>query len=235
MMETAIIKGKGIDHLVSGYSPKKVEEERIIKADNNTIFQKYIRSFVEDDEYLSNVREVLPPDKINDFLTTLGQQKVKGWECKAGRFISRLIQNSFNAGNESFLLDNPYPEIQNLCRGLQGKDRLHVEIRGHGGWGFAHFSSRCHYNIQCPVNSLGQTEWCESTVNGDIRKMEKSFFCTYRTEDPRIDLQLFSKVHKGQWVSNPLAIMSDFKPSYNRIIFINDQDEERTTVFDHNY
>lgn len=122
---------------------KLLEESLVI--DNN----EYFESYMEDNSFVKKMnifhKEKVPhtlfPTEINSFL-----QELNGFEndeepdineiVGVGRFISHLVQNSYNFGYNKFFLDvKNLQEIDNLCYKISGtKDNpINVKIIGNVG------------------------------------------------------------------------------------------------------
>ena len=154
-MNVEIRKGHGIDHLVGGYSPGKVEEEKELASNPFfvSLFAKYEKAVYEDlvrlwqmDFILGEnyVDEVLLPKQINAFLQATIQYMRPGYHFTENTavFINKLIQNSYSAGNNGFHLNLPVTDL--LCVGshLQGKKERPIELHVKGRAGaFSGWSS----------------------------------------------------------------------------------------------
>ena len=109
-------RGMGIEGLLAGMTPTLPEERRVLPT--NSLFQELREQYERLREecgsfYLPQsvnlvyyeVRSVLTPTKINLFLqSTITSEHKRNYASFTGLFISRLIQNSYNAGNNNFVL-----------------------------------------------------------------------------------------------------------------------------------
>ncbi len=137
-METQIIKkGKAIDHLVSGYSPGKIEEERSMVAEGGKFYelaQKYVQ-YVEVFNQGREVDDILIPAEIDSFLRGTEFIEVKRKQFFAHpTFISKLIQNSYNAGYNDFHFSTTRsPIYSHLATGVVAKPEnpCNITIEGH--------------------------------------------------------------------------------------------------------
>ncbi|MFH1637431.1 MAG: hypothetical protein ABIB71_03330 [Candidatus Woesearchaeota archaeon] len=142
----AVHLNKGEDDFLSGYSKLETPDEKIEhKVEGSLLFEgheelvkKYGEILAIGDWYtlttqkiLAGVRSSLTPDQINSFLqTTTPYDNHKNYCDRTGRFITRLIQNSHDTGNNLFKL-----ETRTLSKGiyflgynLQGKGNNLLEI-----------------------------------------------------------------------------------------------------------
>ncbi len=130
-MDIEIRKRKGIDELVSGYSPGKVDESKNITAmgKDHILFNKYQQKLLNPHfpecldrrklpqipryrydsyvfDYFDDIVDVLTPEQINRFLQmTVQCERYEQYAELTGSFVSRLLQNSYNAGHNNFTLD----------------------------------------------------------------------------------------------------------------------------------
>ncbi len=143
------------------------------------------------------VPHTLLPTEINSFL-----QELNGFEndeepdineiVGVGKFISHLVQNSYNFGYNKFVLDvKNLQEIDNLCYKISGtkdnpinvniignvggecggdSDYLEMEINGNADWYFAHHSKNSKFTINGDSGSSSGTGLENSLVNfnGDV-------------------------------------------------------------------
>ncbi len=178
----AISKRKAIDHLVRGYSPGKVEEEKVSNSRPN-IFPKYERAifshkvgYIGDDFVLNPnyVDEVLTPAEINAFLqaTTVYIESEEYSEHTA-TFISKLIQNSYHAGHNKFFL-MPRTQYDLLGSYLKGSTEQPIElyIRREVGMRCVWSSEYVNLIVDGRVSeNSGFACWaknCCLTINGDV-------------------------------------------------------------------
>ncbi len=150
-MEIDIKKGSGIDNLVSGYCPGKVDKEKIISVDNHVggLYKKY-QTAVESHDFTKinqivrfitlsdDVDDVFSPEEISGIFDTF-QKLVNNGENDLGVFISKLLQNSYDAGYNNFSL-SVSSKVFSLGSYIRGnEDRLLVlgvagqDIPGGGG------------------------------------------------------------------------------------------------------
>ena len=228
-MEAAISKAKGIDRLVKGYSPGKVEEEKNIKE--NLTWRKYKDALQMKDfgDFLKGcIDEVLTPRQINGYIHVVGSN-LKDYQegTVAGCFISRLVQKSYDAGNKDFSLRNPHPELNNLCSFLKGD--MCIEVYGHAGMDFAAGSKGCTFTINCSSRAIGHmAQNCTFIINEKISRVDQGRRCTYKTSLRDMLELLVSWVSKTDYVLDYDATTrrTICRPSYNKIIFIHGDGQE---------
>ncbi len=134
-MELEVKRKKGIDHLVSGYSPGKVEEEKENTIEGSLglseLQTKYCllmgslrgEDFVQG-KTMPHINEELSSSMINAFLLfTTKYEYHRNYESFTGEFVARLLQNSFKAGYNNFSLNiarTPHLRHMNYFRGDEG-------------------------------------------------------------------------------------------------------------------
>jgi len=158
-MNIEIQKGKGIEGLVrSTYSP---EEEKGFQAVDN----KFVPLLERYRVYLDNghqpvvpplmykstkdVTGVLTPGEVNVFLqSTVLYEGHKFYKLDTGIFISRLVQNSYNAGYNDFHFDvSAIGGPEHLCSFLIGEEPIRITVEGDVGYGFGGDSKKIVVNI----------------------------------------------------------------------------------------
>ncbi len=213
-METAVTKGKGIDHLVSGYTPGKVEEAKQMQVmgDNKLkrLLERYKELFDKRNgfplQYLERkaqidlrFQDVLSPGDINAFL--LMTKEFAGQKYNddlTSLLLSRLIQNSYVAGEREFRLHVPQKikAIAYLGGSEEGKLKLHLRgdfdqfccadscfldvfIDGNVGLSFAMKSEDSSYHIkgnvdhQCAIYAKRCFLLIEGDADGHLAEAQK--------------------------------------------------------------
>ncbi len=128
-----IIKNPGIDTLVSGYSPGKVEEETAIITEGSAALSEAV------DHYTSwgkpslasasikklwpkiKVRTILKPEEIAAFLR-ISEIHEDTHSNVTSVFISKLVQNSFDAGYNDFRLSGELQYFSDLPYKFKGRE-----------------------------------------------------------------------------------------------------------------
>ncbi|MBI4453652.1 hypothetical protein HY636_03335 [Candidatus Woesearchaeota archaeon] len=114
------IKGPGddgLDALIRRQTAQKPDEKRKVKVVGENKFGNLLRRyelflgrknyFIKNKEILDGIEDVLTVEDINAFLQlTVGfEDYEKDYSRGTSRFINRLIQNSYNAGYNNFVLN----------------------------------------------------------------------------------------------------------------------------------
>ena len=161
MTKGEIKKGSGIDGLLRGCRPDQLDDAKEIEvvreADLGLLTQKY-EEFLELELNVDNVvgftkgiTEILSPEMIDVFLqSTIRYENHRIYWENTGDFISKLIQNSYNAGHNEFALNTQTLEIGYLGTRLEGtKERpIRITITRDVGLGCGLYSKNSIFNIQ---------------------------------------------------------------------------------------
>jgi len=132
-MQTEIRKGKGIEGLV-GYTPK-VEEARDIEATEHVfsdLYERYVHCLDDKTpvpEY-KTITDILTPNQINLFLQqTILYENHPNHSDKTGKFLSQLIQNSYDSGKNNFTLNTTaLKETNAIGYKIKGTPTKNIEI-----------------------------------------------------------------------------------------------------------
>jgi hypothetical protein len=171
-------KSSGLDDLF-GYTASDIEEtKKIYVVDSNLaeVFDTY-NSYLglEKGELEDNKPTlILTPNEIDAFLQeTIYHQKRENFCSKTSRFLSGLIQNSYDFGNNGFNLN--FTELNyfnDVGRDLCGKKDEPIELDINGNIGNA--TGSCSKYLTINVNgNVGHTFGFDSTnmtsaINGDV-------------------------------------------------------------------
>jgi hypothetical protein len=166
----------GIDDLVTSYAAQPIDEVGVVQLDDSvfeTLLEQY-QVFVDDnnvkystDELIGKLKpitEILTPDEINRFLQcSVTYEQYRYYAVTISFFITKLIQNSHDAGHNEFVLDlsTLTEKLFFLGYKLQGTEErpLQIELSGDTG---GTFGSKSHYlttivhgeaNKNCAPNS----------------------------------------------------------------------------------
>ncbi|MBI4453216.1 hypothetical protein HY636_01080 [Candidatus Woesearchaeota archaeon] len=186
------IKGSGsddgLDDLIRGYTARRPDERKEIEVVGEHKFGEVLRKYerclemnaeykLEDpakayDYIKENVKEVLTPADINAFLqATIIYEDNKWYSRRTGEFISQLIQNSYEAGYNNFIL-NTTKSIIYLGLELKGcpERRISVYIDGDTGIFCGEKASYSSFIINGNMDGGGCTLANNSafTINGTI-------------------------------------------------------------------
>ncbi len=160
-MKLPVAKKKAIDGFVDAYSPNKVEEEKnpvVYESEFSEIFGKYqiagkkynlelaqeIHDFIRED---NEVTEVYTPGEISEIFLFL--QKVLQHENNyVGVFVSKLIQNSYLAGNNNFSLQaiSEVFGVGACVKGMDG-DVISISVMGEALSGIGSHCSFASFDI----------------------------------------------------------------------------------------
>ncbi|MFH1638131.1 MAG: hypothetical protein ABIB71_06920 [Candidatus Woesearchaeota archaeon] len=139
----AVHLNKQIDDIFSGYSKLETPEERMEhKVEGSLFFEGYEELMKQYEKLLtrspwdyvlnacSRITAILTPQQINSFLqATMIYENHNNFSANTGFLITRLIQNSHDAGNNKFTLNTGgLKEIDCISYGLKGKENKLLEI-----------------------------------------------------------------------------------------------------------
>ncbi|MFH1637758.1 MAG: hypothetical protein ABIB71_05020 [Candidatus Woesearchaeota archaeon] len=135
---------KNVDDFLKGYSKLETPEERMEgKVEGEVMFEGFdelirqyeeilaIDNFEDQEQESPEIMGVLGPERINVFLqATVKYEQHENYSGNTGLFITQLIQNSHDSGNNKFTLNTKAlsKEIDNICSGLKGKGNNLLEI-----------------------------------------------------------------------------------------------------------
>ncbi len=234
-MGTAITKGKGIDDLAKKYSPQKVEEEKeiIINPNLDPIYKKYLQ--YEDIKYIKKftkkmLPEIISPEDINTFVRLVKPGIY--FRLAMGHFLSRLIQNSYDDGNNNFLLDlKQLPKVNYLGSAFTGTEEnpLTVTVEGDVGWNLCHDARNANLTIHGHVISVGNALWTEFTLHGEYLENKQpnpltNFATIFYVEGCTIRTTNRDTADEISRMLNPRRTAGG--PSRNKLIYIHDDGEE---------
>ena len=148
-MQTEIKKGNGIEDLFRGFAAGKPEEEKLIKVVGESAFKRLMAQYIgfigfRDYEGEPPIRLItslmldsLTPEQINAFLqTTSRYEQYKGYCWGTGRFISAMVQKSYDAGHNRFHLNTTaLQEINLLYNQLKGRPDEPIQVTHTGNIG----------------------------------------------------------------------------------------------------
>ncbi len=173
-MELQISKWKGIDELVSDYSPQKVEEEQSLRTEGSMKFQELLDKYESMPPSIPlmvkaarELPDILSPEQLQAFLNVTSLKKVLGG-FSGGVFLTQLLYNSYAAGHRRFILpveneisglfsyknkqkmEEPYSIVfrGDLPEGCATRAyNLHLDVQGTVGTRFAHYAKRSTFRI----------------------------------------------------------------------------------------
>ncbi len=252
-----------MDNLINGYSPQKVEEEQSLpkRTGMMQLFQKYKKlhplqlswdCFTQEENH---VDEVLTPREINAFLQVTPHYCDRDYTESTGLFISRLIQNSYKAGHNDFLLDTQtLPQIDNLGCYLKGKynDRISIcvigdvgnssatkasyldlTIQGNASYLLGKFSSHTDITVHGDVGSIFEmVDQCCCFIEGKLNTSHSTimaFESVFKTNNPDTLQHLLRMVSKksGHYDEE----ICKWAPTKNKIVFVHPKGEEEKAYY----
>ena len=180
-------KGRGIDDLIDKYHPNQVEEASRVLTSGKSIFVDLLEKYTklkELPEYsdpeswmkgeslykkMSGITAVLNPQELRAFLSVLNiiEEKVVPHQ---GLFLTKLIQNSYDAGYNNFSLDHEDKAIIHVGSFLRGREDnpLTMNIEKARGLFYAHGAE--YINMTVEVSVFGYAERIRNsslTILGD--------------------------------------------------------------------
>jgi len=223
--DTAISKGDGIDGIVSD---RMVDDTNSLETTGH--FSEIYRCFARFlDERTSAWKEmkglsnVLTPDQINVFLlgcTTYENHPY--FSLFTGRFVSELIQRSYNSGHNNFTFDttmfrNPtkmYPDLDNMVAGISGtlEKPINISILGSTGTHCGYHSNNLIISItgntglHCGYHSKNLT----FTIGGDA-----DYQCGSSSENTK--MTIFGSVGNNSGMGSPnstYTVWGDVGPNF---------------------
>lgn len=256
-------KGRGLDDVLKDIIPGTVEEfknpvggsqryshlfhfyERMLDYDLSNIKRCYLNEKIKTiDEHVGEIAEqipdIFPPLEINALLqATLPYEGRLFYSLVTGMFITRLLQSSFDAGYNDFILDTTVlPEIHDIAKKLCGtpEKRLNLKVIGNVG----SFGNSARY---CSVLSNGNADFygfgaldCRFELHGRViaaaQDCTNSEFIFYDAMGKPVNIN--RGIHRTQdstfktTVRENIPILRETIPKNrgNKIYFINEQGEE---------
>ncbi|MFH1638130.1 MAG: hypothetical protein ABIB71_06915 [Candidatus Woesearchaeota archaeon] len=147
----AISLNRADEDIFSGYSKLETPEERIEhKVEGSLMFEGHKDLLKKYEDFLTldrwskiyrtsaKITSVLKPEQINGFLqTTIRYEYHDNYSLSTGIFITRLIQNSHDEGNNMFMLNTKvlFRDIDGIGFELKGKWDKSLEIIVEGNVG----------------------------------------------------------------------------------------------------
>ena len=199
----------GLSDLIRGYTAQKPDERKEIEVVGEHKFSGLFRKnehcleidakYKLDDpikayNYINeNVKEILTPSEINAFLqTTTVYEDNKRYSRRTGEFISQLIQNSYDAGHNNFVL-NTTKSMSYVGLELEGcpERMIYIYINGDIGTccgdkaSYSSFIINGNLEIGCGLFANNST----FTINGTFDQSlfgYKATTCSFKTPNKEI-------------------------------------------------
>ncbi|MFH1638024.1 MAG: hypothetical protein ABIB71_06370, partial [Candidatus Woesearchaeota archaeon] len=132
---------------------------------------------------------VLKPEEINAFLqyTTIFEE-YRHYRKNTGPTISKLIQNSYDSGHNSFAINIPAQDgFQFLGIDLKGKETpVNVTITGYAGFCFGYRAENAVFNILGDAGkgcgNIARNSVFKTPHKGNIEKIRPSLLKNYNNE-----------------------------------------------------
>ncbi|MFH1637621.1 MAG: hypothetical protein ABIB71_04330 [Candidatus Woesearchaeota archaeon] len=138
---------RDIDDFLKGYSKLETPDERMdSKVEGTLLFDRGLKEYEKllqnEDLFkipspLDKLDAILTPQQINSFLqSTIRYEQNENYICYTGAFISRLMQNSYNARHNGFFFNtSALKEIDNMAYKIKGThlNPIRVKIEGNVG------------------------------------------------------------------------------------------------------
>ncbi len=165
MMELEITKKKGIDDFVREYTPQQAEEEGEVITEGSTLMRDLFTRFekcLNLDDYnrewriYQQFQDILPPDTINRFMQLSSGYKHDKYLSTIDPTLTKLINNSFLAGNNDFHFEPlGQPSQLNHLAGTPD-NRIRITIDGSLAEGSLYelLYSQITYNGEAPDTSI---------------------------------------------------------------------------------
>jgi hypothetical protein len=191
MQSAEVRKRKGsIEEVVGSHSAQRVDDEQMLETIDESVFGALIdkyRQFLSSRATLSfdsvefvhcpsHIDEALTPRQVNMFLrATLEQEENENYAENTGLFMTRLVQNSYNAGYNGFkLCVDDLPKMKFLLNHSMGTDNrlLTAELWGDVG----HYCLANARNVNATVYGDARIDFgshcrkCELKITGDTRQ-----------------------------------------------------------------
>src|SRR3989344_7641461 len=160
------MKRTSLGDLLKEHEVGKVEVERKVEVKNR--FGELCREYeevLEANDYegeIKTIDDILAPSEINAFLQmTIGFEQHQNYDWRTGYVISHLIQKSYDAGNNGFVLNTQkVKRLNNLGYKIQGTKKRKIKLKIEGDVGY-----------DCGWNSNNST----ITIGGDAGNDSGSF------------------------------------------------------------
>lgn len=237
MMSVTARKGKGLDDTINGLIPAPLEESHAVRRTGISTYDRLLQKYEQLlslhrftpfeaqekdlDACIDAITEILTPLQINSFYQGLvryehrGRNHVDG----VGLFLSILIQNSYDAGNNDFMMETELSKKPNyLGTSIRGTAERPLILTVHGDVGDGFCSGGEYVHATVPGWGLAfftdKSQHCRFTIDEYVFLEDWSVYDNcYRTTDLRTIEILKNNVPKGR---------------NNKIIFIHPEGWEET-------
>ncbi len=193
----------GIDDLLKDYKPQPLAEPPspiVVVGENKfTALMERYKRFLDEERIwfepiikyynaIEDISKILTPEEINQFLQmTIEIESHDNYQVRTGIFLSRLIQNSYDAGNNDFHLDTTSltRHLTYFCMLIEGEEErpININIRGDVGYSFGFKSQYAKFTITGNVGLWLSTysKFCNIFTTGNVGPWagNASHHCTY--------------------------------------------------------
>jgi hypothetical protein len=154
------IKRNSEDSLDSlfGYTADDVEHKREVQATLNLKLQEIFEHYKDHVSFprasftKAEIPFILTPEEINTLIQmTLGHLDIQEHQNYTGCYLSRLIQNSYDNGENNFVFEDVY-EISKFGHCLRGKKSNPITLNVLGGLADYSFQNLSHVNVKVNGN-----------------------------------------------------------------------------------
>jgi hypothetical protein len=214
-------KGKGIEEVLGSHSEQSVDSDRKVEVVDESLLPSLLerhKQLLDMARYLIDIdlpncirngpngdgvkfmfTDVLTPSMINAFLqATLVHETHREYGELTGPVISRLIQNSYEAGHNRFVLDTrTLPELVSIGEDLKGtKDRkLELMVFGDGGYSCGMGAEHLNMTVEgCVNDDCGEnSRYSTFNISGDAGRYcgSRAYRSTFVIYGTSIGLALF--------------------------------------------
>ncbi len=180
MLTAQIQKPKGIEELLAGYKPAKAEEEKKIDVADAIDFAELLKRYgqwTKDYSYEQPkcINDVLTPEQINALLqATVKYENIKEYQGKIGLLITKLIQNSYEAGHNNFKLDTTaLQDMNRIGYQLRGtkENNIEVAIKGDVGYQLGVQAEHATFSVTGNIKSHCGIDANDSTFKATNKEM----------------------------------------------------------------
>ena len=199
----------------------------VLKLDNNTYYISRFKDYLE-----KTMADVLTPTEIGIvFQVILHETENKQLNYlddltseRIGMFTTHLIQLSYNAGNNDFVLitENSLRMISEIGYRLNGKKDRMVKIKVRGD-----VRCLCHCSSYCDIDIDGNTYAGPSDIGYGSQKV----IFTFRGKIPEEDCVSENSIYKTTNQETLEILIPHFlRGAYNQIVFINPDGTEEAVL-----
>ncbi|HLD00250.1 MAG TPA: hypothetical protein VJC39_00730 [Candidatus Nanoarchaeia archaeon] len=215
------MKRTSLGDLLKEHEVGKVEVERKVEVKNR--FGELCREYeevLEANDYegeIKTIDDILAPSEINAFLQmTIGFEQHQNYDWRTGYVISHLIQKSYDAGNNGFVLNTQkVKRLNNLGYKIQGTKKRKIELKIEGDVGYDCGWNSNNSTITIGGNTGNDCGW-NSTDSTIIIGGNTGYNCGWNSTDSTIIIGGNTGYNCG-WDSNNSTFKIKNKELYERL------------------